>query len=195
MKNKKILILVLGFIVFLGVSYGLYTYLGNSYKPNEVVKEDKGNQDDKNKIVDSSEKEKAIDFEIYDYEGNKVTLKDFQGKPIIINVFASWCGPCKAEMPLFENIYEAYKNEDIMLLMINMTDGQRETQKSAEDFMKNEGYTMPIYFDKDLDFSMKYNVMGIPRTLFIDKDGNIIKDHTSMIDAITLNDYIAELLK
>lgn len=195
MKNKKILILVLGFIVFLGVSYGLYTYLGNSYKPNEVVKEDKGNQDDKNKIVDSSEKEKAIDFEIYDYEGNKVTLKDFQGKPIIINVFASWCGPCKAEMPLFENIYKAYKNEDIMLLMINMTDGQRETQKSAEDFMKNEGYTMPIYFDKDLDFSMKYNVMGIPRTLFIDKDGNIIKDHTSMIDAITLNDYIAELLK
>lgn len=195
MKNKKILILVLGFIVFLGVSYGLYTYLGNSYKPNEIVKEDKGNQDDKNKIVDSSEKEKAIDFEIYDYEGNKVTLKDFQGKPIIINVFASWCGPCKAEMPLFENIYEAYKNEDIMLLMINMTDGQRETQKSAEDFMKNEGYTMPIYFDKDLDFSMKYNVMGIPRTLFIDKDGNIIKDHTSMIDAITLNDYIAELLK
>ncbi|MDU1411686.1 MAG: TlpA disulfide reductase family protein [Clostridium sp.] len=195
MKNKKILILVLGFIVFLGVSYGLYTYLGNSYKPNEVVKEDKGNQDDKNKIVESSEKEKAIDFEIYDYEGNKVTLKDFQGKPIIINVFASWCGPCKAEMPLFENIYKAYKNEDIMLLMINMTDGQRETQKSAEDFMKNEGYTMPIYFDKDLDFSMKYNVMGIPRTLFIDKDGNIIKDHTSMIDAITLNDYIAELLK
>ena len=122
-------------------------------------------------------------------------MKDFQGKPIIINVFASWCGPCKAEMPLFENIYKAYKNEDIMLLMINMTDGQRETQKSAEDFMKNEGYTMPIYFDKDLDFSMKYNVMGIPRTLFIDKDGNIIKDHTSMIDAITLNDYIAELLK
>lgn len=195
MKNKKILILVLGFIVFLGVSYGLYTYLGNSYKPNEIVKEDKGNQDDKNEIVESSEKEKAIDFEIYDYEGNKVTLKDFQGKPIIINVFASWCGPCKAEMPLFENIYKAYKNEDIMLLMINMTDGQRETQKSAEDFMKNEGYTMPIYFDKDLDFSMKYNVMGIPRTLFIDKDGNIIKDHTSMIDAITLNDYIAELLK
>lgn len=195
MKNKKILILVLGFIVFLGVSYGLYTYLGNSYKPNEIVKEDKGNQDDKNEIVESSEKEKAIDFQIYDYEGNKVTLKDFQGKPIIINVFASWCGPCKAEMPLFENIYEAYKNEDIMLLMINMTDGQRETQKSAEDFMKNEGYTMPIYFDKDLDFSMKYNVMGIPRTLFIDKDGNIIKDHTSMIDAITLNDYIAELLK
>lgn len=195
MKNKKILILVLGFIVFLGVSYGLYTYLGNSYKPNEIVKEDKGNQDDKNETVGASEKEKAIDFEIYDYEGNKVTLKDFHGKPIIINVFASWCGPCKAEMPLFENIYKAYKNEDIMLLMINMTDGQRETQKSAEDFMKNEGYTMPIYFDKDLDFSMKYNVMGIPRTLFIDKDGNIIKDHTSMIDAITLNDYIAELLK
>ena len=68
----------------------------------------------------------APDFTVYDLEGNEVHLTDFFGKPIIVNFWASWCGPCKMEMPDFDVAYNTYK-DDIVFLMVNMTDGSRET--------------------------------------------------------------------
>ncbi|MBQ4347432.1 MAG: TlpA family protein disulfide reductase, partial [Firmicutes bacterium] len=87
----------------------------------------------------------APDFTVYDSEGNAVMLSDFIGKPIVLNFWASWCGPCKMEMPEFNEAY-AELGEDIQFLMVNVTTG-RETQESASAFIEENGYSFPVFYD------------------------------------------------
>ncbi len=114
--------------------------------------------------------EKVPDFTVYDREGNEVQLSDFRGKPIILNFWASWCGPCKSEMPDFEELYQEY-GEDIHFLMINMTDGYQETVESAGQFLEKSQYTFPVYFDLDYEAAVAYGVTSLPTTFFIDAEG------------------------
>ena len=86
---------------------------------------------------------------------------------------ASWCGICKTEMPDFEQAYKTY-GEDINFLMVNVTDGSKETLKSAKDFLSNESYTFPVYFDTGMIASISYGVTGLPTTYFFDADGNAV---------------------
>lgn len=128
---------------------------------------------------------KAPDFTVYDGEGNEVRLSDYQGKPVIINFWASWCGPCKSEMPEFQAAYEEY-GQEIEFLMVNLTDGYRETQEKAEEYLEEQGYTFPVYFDTDSDAAITYGVMGIPTTYFIDAEGNAVAAAASALDGETL---------
>ena len=114
----------------------------------------------------------APDFTVYDTDGNPVNLSDYFGKPIVLNFWASWCGPCKAEMPDFEEVYKE-RGEEIQFLMVNCTGG-RETEKSAREFITDSGYTFPVFYDLDLDASMTYGTNSIPVTFFIDADGHLI---------------------
>ncbi|MEL7610260.1 MAG: TlpA disulfide reductase family protein [Bacillota bacterium] len=114
----------------------------------------------------------APDFTVKDAEGNSVSLSDFQGKPVVINFWASWCGYCTDEMPLFQEIYKDY-GEQAAFMMINLTDGSRETLKSAKSFIEDKGYTFPVYFDTELEAAYAYNTYSIPVTYFIDANGNI----------------------
>lgn len=127
----------------------------------------------------------APDFTVYDRNGNAVHLSDFLGKPVVLNFWASWCGPCKMEMPDFEEIYKEYK-EDIHFVMINLTDGDRETMDTATTFLDNSGYTFPVYYDKDTDAALTYKVYGIPVTYFINAEGHLIAQGTSALDAETI---------
>ena len=88
----------------------------------------------------------APDFTVYDADGNEVKLSDFFGRPIVVNFWATWCSPCKREMPSFERMYEKY-GEDVVFLMVNLTDGYQDTVKKASDFVEKNGYTFPVYFD------------------------------------------------
>ncbi|MEG1255304.1 TlpA disulfide reductase family protein [Clostridium sp.] len=203
MKNRKLILGIIGFVAFLVVVYFGYNKLSAEYyeeqksQQNGGVSIDETNDaaidGDKNNEDENVEKILAENFTIYDKDGNTVTIDDFKGKPLVINIFASWCGPCKFEMPYFQSVYDKYKNEDVMILMVNMTDGQRETKESAEKFMKDNGYTMPIYFDMDMDLAMKYRVTGIPRTIFIDKDGYVSFDHTGVIEEEILKTEIDKI--
>lgn len=123
----------------------------------------------------------APDFTVYDAEGNKVKLSDFKGKKVIVNFWASWCGPCKNEMPDFQKAYEKYGN-DIVFMMVNMTDGSRETVDSAKSFIDKSGYTFPIYFDKDESALYAYYVYSIPATYFISSDGTLATYARGMIN-------------
>ena len=109
-------------------------------------------------------------FSVTDAEGNMVHLSDFYGKPIVVNFWASWCGPCKSEMPDFEEAYKTYK-EDVNFLMVNMTDGGRETVETAQEYIKGQGYAFPVYFDTSQDAAVTYGVTSIPSTYFIDSNG------------------------
>ena len=136
----------------------------------------------------------APDFTVYDREGNTVRLSNFHGKPVVLNFWASWCGPCKMEMPDFEEIYKEY-GEDIHFVMVNLTDGAQETMKTATTFLDNSGYTFPVYYDKDTDAAYTYQVYGIPVTYFINAEGHLIAQGSSALDAETIKRGIEMILE
>ena len=117
---------------------------------------------------------------------------NFEGKPVILNFWASWCGPCKSEMPDFDEAYREY-GENIHFLMVNMTDGYQETIESAKEMIADSGYSFPIYYDTDLEAARAYSVYSIPTTYFLDENGYIIAQGRGALDAQTLQtgiDYI-----
>lgn len=179
-KFKTILGIVI-FAVFIGASYFAYTKLSSNYKPDneqQIVKD--GSKQDSKK-----EKMPAPDFTVVDAKGNKVKLSSFFGKPIVLNFWASWCPPCKGEMPHFDKVYENTK-DDVVFLMVDMVDGQRETSEKGKKYVKDSGYSFPVYFDTAQEAAYVYRISSIPSTLLIDKEGNIVTAYQGAIDEKTL---------
>ena len=115
----------------------------------------------------------VMDFTVYDIDRNPVKLSDFFGKPILINFWATWCPPCKSELPDFDRVYADY-GEDVVFMMVNMTDGSRDTVESASAFTADNGYSFPVYYDCDLNAAYTYGASSIPMTVLIGADGNIV---------------------
>jgi thiol-disulfide isomerase/thioredoxin len=113
------------------------------------------------------------DFTVYDAQGNAHKLSDFRGKPVVLNFWASWCGPCKREMPDFDAAYKKY-GEDIHFVMVNLTDGYRETKDSASNFIESNGYSFPVFYDTDMDAARVCGISSVPVTFYIDEEGYLI---------------------
>lgn len=139
------------------------------------------------------EKMLAPDFTVYDIDGNVVRLSDYVGKPIVLNFWASWCGPCKSEMPEFEEKYKELKDE-VQFLMVNMTDGSRETVDVASTFINEQGYTFPVLYDTDINAAYLYSVYSLPTTFFIDEEGYIVAYAAGAIDGEILQKGIDMVL-
>ncbi len=131
------------------------------------------------------EKLEAPDFSAIDRDGNTVRLSDFRGKPVVLNFWASWCPPCKSEMPDFEEAY-LQQGEEIHFLMVNMTDGRQETVEIAAAYVDGQGYTFPVYFDTQSEAAYAYGVQSIPATYFIDAEGHLVTYAVGALDAATL---------
>ena len=114
----------------------------------------------------------APDFYFFDESGNRLRLSQFKGKPVILNFWASWCGPCKSEMPDLEEAYKKY-GEEIQFVILNMTDGSRETVESARRYIESAGYSFPVFYDKQKNGVIAYGISGVPVTFFIDADGYV----------------------
>lgn len=154
--------------------------------PTEHPKQSQSEQTDTTKENETTEESSlAPDFTVVDADGNEHKLSDFFGKPIVLNFWASWCGPCKSEMPDFDEVYAEYK-EDIHFLMVNLTDGNRETLSSAKEFIEEQGYSFPVYYDTKLEAMMTYYAYSIPMTIFINAEGELVTYAQSAISKKTL---------
>lgn len=168
-----------------------YNYLSSRYQPEEP------NRINSDTAVESGNSKENInqapDFTVTDMDGNNVKLSDYFGKPIVINFWATWCGPCKSELPAFDKLHSENKGE-IVFLMVNLTDGYRDTTKSVKKFVSDNGYDFPVYFDTEYSAANAYRVSSIPMTVFIDKSGAVADSHIRMMSETALDGYISDLL-
>ena len=194
-KKKGVLFGCLAFVLLIGGAYLLYNQLMEkapaqtlSTEANGTEEEESQSNEEEQDVAnseDTSEQSKAPDFTVFDEDGNEVTLSDYFGKPIVVNFWASWCGPCKSEMPEFDKMYQKY-GEEITFLMVNMTDGSRETEEIAKKYIEEEGFSFPIYYDLEMEAAYTYNVYSLPTTYFIGEDGVIVAQAKSALDEETL---------
>ena len=131
------------------------------------------------------ESEMAPDFTVYTADGAPVKLSDMNGKPLVLNFWASWCPPCKSEMPDFDEICKEFDGK-VTFMMVNLTDGVQETVESARNFIHMMEYSFPVYYDTSMEASNVYGIQSIPTTFFIDAEGKLIAYANGAMDGETL---------
>ena len=221
--NKKtvLIVIIVVFALLLGGAALLYWQLGDTVEPQQLAVQDPAPQEtpseeavpdeeapeedvpaeentasDENAATEEETEPKrspAPDFTVYDKDNNAVTLSQFIGKPVILNFWASWCGPCQSEMPDFQEKYLEY-GDDIHFVMVNLTDGFSETMDSASEYITGEGYTFPVYYDLTTNAAMVYGVYSVPTTYFIDAEGYAVAQAGGAIDAETMQKGIDMIL-
>ncbi len=186
-KIKSTVIIIIAFVLVMAIAIWGYNYLSKKYTPESSSADISENSEEIQKI-------QAPNFTVYDNNGNTVKLSDLKGKPVILNFWATWCGPCKSELPAFDKMYEKYKDK-INFMMINLTDGDRETKDAVMEFVLKEGYSFPVYYDTTKEAAYAYGTYSIPVSMFIDKDGYILGEYRSVMSEALLEAYIKEVLK
>jgi thiol-disulfide isomerase/thioredoxin len=126
--------------------------------------------------------DKAYDFTLLDREGNEISLSSLQGKVVFLNFWASWCGPCKAEMPHMQKVYEEYKEKDVVILAVNITASEKKGIEGVNSYLDENKLTFPVLYDKDGSVSVQYRVSSIPTSYIINKEGIIVNFVTGALN-------------
>ena len=135
-------------------------------------------------------KEVAPNFTLTLLDGNSFQLSDYKGKPVLINFFASWCLPCREEMPVLEKIVRKYQPQGVVFLGIAVDD----TEEKMKDFIKRYDVTVPVGLDKSTEIQKSFSLYGIPSTYFIDKEGAINYFHAGAVTEDLLKHELDKLL-
>jgi peroxiredoxin len=134
----------------------------------------------------TSIKVKATDFKLKDLNGKEVSLSDFKGKKVLLNFWATWCPPCKAEMPDIEKLYQETKNSDLVILAVNLG----EDKQTVKSFMDKNKYNFNILLDSEKSAAIKYNIASIPTSFFIDENGTIISKKIGPMNIDEMKSYL-----
>ncbi|WP_261134217.1 peroxiredoxin [Bacillus sp. Marseille-Q3570] len=174
-------------VVFLAglVAWGIYDHFqtnGSGAQENtsnenqnaaSTDSENKDDNDDAKKVTGIKQGNIAPDFTLETMDGQSVKLSDFKGKNIIVNFWATWCPPCRAEMPEMQEYYEANKDKDFVILAVNMTKTEK-SQMDVKQFVEEDfELTFPVVMDLKHKVTNTYEVTGYPTSYFIDKEGVI----------------------
>ena len=159
----------------------------NTTAGDETTAENSGNKPNNNEGL-----QKAPDITVYDVTGAPVQLSTFFGKPIVLNFWASWCGPCKEEMPAFQEVYNEYKDNVVFLIVNSTYSNAGESPEAAINYIIAEKYTFPIYLDTTGARS-NYGVAAIPFTFFINEDGYIVSSKNTSLSKDRLISEIGKI--
>jgi len=158
MKKILLILLIAGM-----VGWAVFEYIGGS--SGESPMDNQNESED----VGLSEGQTAPDFLLTTLEGEEARLSDFRGQPVIINFWATWCPPCRAEMPDFQELYES---EDVEILAVNLTESE-QSEEGVQDFIDELGLTFPVPMDGDTIVSQMYEVQAYPTSYMVDSEGKI----------------------
>lgn len=173
-KYVKWIAIALAVVLLFVGAYFLYNKLSEDYDKGGLVTDNDTNQGQtKPDGENESEQNSAPDFTVKDMNGKDVKLSDFKGKPVVLNFWASWCYYCKEEMPVFDKVYKEM-GDKVHFVMLNVTDGKRETIDSAKKFLSGKNYEFPVYFDTKLEAAMLYGASSLPITFFINAEGKLV---------------------
>lgn len=183
MNKKTLLITAIVLLAILGVAAVLYPKLSEGMQPQQLATmpatttettgattEATTEVPETTAATETQEPEPvpAPDFTVLDWDGNEVKLSDYFGKPIVLNFWAHWCGPCQMEMPEFNAVYEELGGE-VTFLMVH----EGAAVDDGKEKVNEGGYTFPVVFDVDSSAGNLYGVTAYPTTFFINTDGNL----------------------
>jgi peroxiredoxin len=131
----------------------------------------------------------APDFTLQFADGAKTQLSDWQGQPVVLNFWATWCAPCREEMPEFVAAYDRYRDDGLVIVGVNA----QETASQAAEFMGDFSMDFPVALDTRGDVQQLYNVRGLPTTVFIDREGRVVERWAGLLSASALEELLAEI--
>ena len=190
MNKRKIL----GIVVVLVIGMIIFTILSSK---NSISTEEKLSQIESERKPDNyipaSIKIKAKDFTVYAENKEKINIEKYIGsKPMVIVFWASWCIDCRENLIRIEAAKEKYYKEDVEFIVVNITDGERETKETADTNLKFNNISLDTYYD--LSAYKAYNLNTLPRMMFVDKNGIIVQDRKVSIDEKGLDLSIKNLI-
>lgn len=157
----------------------------NSQKDSNNDNNDNGSNDE--------DRIKSIDFTLTDQYGKTHKLSDYEGKVVFLNFWATWCPPCKEEMPYIEQLYKDYNknNDDVVILGVASPNlGREGSREHVVNFLKDQGYTFPVVLDEDGALAYQYGINAFPTTFIIDKEGYVNQYIPGAMDKATMASFI-----
>ena len=186
MNKKVLLITLIALVALLAIAGVLYPKLSSGLQTQQLATTPPATTEEPD-ATEATQPETipAPDFTVLDWDGNEVNFSDYAGKPVVLNFWAHWCGPCQMEMPEFNTKYEELEGEVTFLMVHVGADMDAGKEKVAEG-----GYTFPVVFDKDSQAAAIYGVSAFPTSFFIDKEGNLQAYYVGAMDANLLQQGI-----
>ncbi|MBI9043801.1 MAG: redoxin domain-containing protein [Anaerolineaceae bacterium] len=177
-KSMLSLFLVIGGVLMLG---GIFLIVENQFQPDSV--------DDL--INPPRVGESMSDFTLIDVEGNQVSLRYFEGRPVLINAWATWCPPCRAEMPDLNAYYQAHQEEGFMILAVNAG----ESQKEVTQFTEHVDLDFPVLMDPGNGLLNELRVFSFPTSILVGRDGLVKAIHIGLFTPEMMEEEITPHLK
>ena len=186
MNKKVLLITLIALVALLAIAGVLYPKLSSGLQTQQLATTPPATAEEPD-ATETTQPETipAPDFTVLDWDGNEVNFSDYAGKPVVLNFWAHWCGPCQMEMPEFNAKYEELEGEVTFLMVHVGADMDAGKEKVTEG-----GYTFPVVFDKDSQVAAFYGVSAFPTSFFIDKEGNLQAYYVGAMDGDLLQQGI-----
>lgn len=204
MKNAKLRVLGLLALLCALIALGTYAYPRLTAWQSETIQTSRAQADPsqtkepvatkKTEVMGPIQKVFTSDFTYYNVDGEAMKLSDLRGKPIIVNCFASWCMPCRSEMPHFDEAIQEYDGR-ICFLMLDINNYGNDTMEDALTMVQQLGLSFDVVFDSDGEAAKAYGLRYFPTTLFIAPDGALLETRIGAMTQSMLADEIEKLLE